>query len=75
MTLTGEGIMPLQINIRQGKGNEENNYVLSYDHLNTDGKLVHSGAGNFLFADGHVESLVPVQGKNLWGSTYEFRWF
>jgi len=74
-TLTGEAIMPMQLNIRTGKGNEPGNYVLSYDHLNTDGKLVHSGAGNFLFSSGHVESLVPVKGRNLWGSTYEFRWF
>ena len=74
-TLTAEGVMPLQVLFRTGKGDDEKNYVLAYDHLSEDGNMVHAGFGNFLFSDGHVESMKPVKGENLWGSTYAFRWF
>ena len=76
--LTGKGVMPKQLNIRtgtSGAGGKKDNYVLAYDHLCIGGKMLHGDSGNFLFADGHVQTMRPKQGPLLWGSTYEFRWF
>jgi prepilin-type N-terminal cleavage/methylation domain-containing protein/prepilin-type processing-associated H-X9-DG protein len=76
--LTGKGVMPKQLNIRtagNGGGQNKDNYVLAYDHLCAAGEMLHGGSGNFLFSDGHVQTMRPKQGPLLWGSTYEYRWF